>query len=801
MNLLSSAAPRRKTTRQRVGALALSALVLASSAVVGGVASAQAASNISTGPLNIVLGVGADESQRMVSWYFPTNVNQALELEKTADLAGGAFNASKQVIAASKALNTAADTSATDSESASIPGIANQSGYINAHATIKNLQPNTTYSYHVGAADGTSWSPTYTFSTKSFTGDFDFLFFGDPQVGSSGSPDLDGAGWAATLEYATAQTPNAELLVSGGDQVEKANNEYEWSAFSDSSTVLKKYAWASTIGNHDVGGKAYEQHNSLPNNLKTADYYRAGDTAATSGGDYWYVYKGVLFIDINSNAYAAGADAAHVNFVRGVIGKVGDAAKWTVLVYHHSIYSPADHANDTDNQQRRFDFTTAFSQLGVDMVLQGHDHSYSRSYSILNGKKANANEQPAANEVFAGPGGVIYVTANSASGSKYYDLTTPDASLNGYGPDPLDPSGKRHWANSVENQEHVRTYIKVSVTDSKLDVTNVRAGDCTAPNAAVTRGNVSTCGVTLKPTASNDAAPIGSIVDHFTLDAAVPATTTTLVASQASTVVGSTTPITLTSTVSGGLGALTGTVGFYDGSTLLGTSPLSGGKASYALPAALAVGQHSYTARFTSGSAFTGTDSTSTAAAVTVAKAASTTALAYANGVATVTATAPGVAVAGSATIFDGAKPVATVAVVNGTASAEVAVTGAGAHALRAEFAATDTIAASTSNVVTVTVAASTDDEVTATAAKSTTTVKYSEKVITVTVKAKGATATGSVKIYDGSKLLKTVKIVKGKATLKVTLKKGTHKVKAVFAATEKIAKSTSKTISVKIAK
>ena len=102
-----------------------------------------------------------------------------------------------------------------------------------------------------------------------------------------------------------------------------------------------------------------------------------------------------------------------------------------MLVYHHSIYSPADHANDGDNKQRRQDFPTAFSNLGVDLVLQGHDHSYSRSYAIKNGQKANPAEQPGAAEVSPGPGGVIYVTANSASGSKYYDLTKPDSTGTG----------------------------------------------------------------------------------------------------------------------------------------------------------------------------------------------------------------------------------------------------------------------------------------------------------------------------------------------------------------------------------
>jgi hypothetical protein len=798
MNLRSNAESRRTISGRRIGALALTAIVLAASAVGGSVASAQAASNISTTPLNLLLGVGANETQRIASWYVPNGAAQSLEIQKTADLTGGSFTSGKKTIAASTAANGAADTTLTDSNTKSLPGAANQSGYYNAHATISSLEENTTYSYHVGAADGTSWSPTYTFSTKSFSGDFDFLFFGDPQIGSSGDTDLDGVGWAATLKTATKDNPNAELLVSGGDQVEHANNEYEWAAFSDSSDVLKQYAWASTIGNHDVGGKAYEQHNSLPNNLKNADYYPAGNTTTNSGGDYYYIYKDVLFIDINSNAYSGGSDAAHVNYVRGVVGKVGAKAKWTVLVYHHSIYSPADHANDVDNQQRRYDFTTAFSSLGIDMVLQGHDHSYSRSYSILNGEKANADEQPGAEEVFAGPGGVIYVTANSASGSKYYDLTTPDASKSGYGADPLDPTGERHWANSVENQEHVRTYMKISVSDDALDVSTIRAGDCTAPNAAVTRGNVKSCGVTLQPTATSDAAAVGSTVDEFSLLANV-ATTTTIAASTTSTVSDSTTPVVLTATVAGGLGTISGDVDFYEGSTLLGTSVVTSGKASLTLPASLSTGDHAYTAKFDSDSVFTGSASSSSAVTVKVTapvvtpvpvvKAASTTALKYSKGKVTVTVAASGVTVAGTATIFEGSKILGTAKVAAGKGVVNVTLKKSGTHKLHAVFAATDTVEASTSKTVNVTFT------------KSTTTIKASKAkkaTVKVTVKSTGHSVAGSVKIYDGSKLLKTVKVVKGKVTTKVNLKKGTHKLHAVFAATDTIAASTSKVFTVK---
>ncbi|WP_434975714.1 hypothetical protein [Streptomyces bluensis] len=128
---------------------------------------------------------------------------------------------------------------------------------------------------------------------------------------------------------------------------------------------------------------------------------------------------------------------------------------------------------------------------------------------IKNGKKANPAEQPGADEVVQGPGGVIYVTANSASGSKYYDLTAPDTTQDpDYGPDPLNP--KSHWANSVENQEHVRTYVKVQVRGNKLVVENLRSGTCAAPNAAVELGKVSWCGPN---DGADTASPVGSVVD------------------------------------------------------------------------------------------------------------------------------------------------------------------------------------------------------------------------------------------------------------------------------------------------
>jgi hypothetical protein len=486
--------------RQRA-AVILTAAALVGSVSAGAFAAAPAMAVEQANLTGIILGVGANESQRIVSWYSSADSDQSVQLAPTSSVVAGQFPAGSPTFSAIGSAN-----------------IASSGGY-NRHATISNLSENTAYSYRVGSEG--NWSPAYTFATQSFDGPFDFLFLGDPQIGSSGNVAKDGAGWADTLNVAVAANPTAELLVSGGDQVESANTEAQWDAFLAPDT-LRQIPFAATIGNHDVGGKAYEQHLATPNTDRSAAYYSNGDPASnTSGGDYWYIYKDVLFIDLNSNSYATsqggGGDDAHIGYVTNVINQHGAEAKYKVLVYHHSIYSPADHAKDGDNKVRRVDFSSAFSNLGVDVVLQGHDHSYSRSYEIKNGAKANDAEQPGQTDVYPGPGGVIYVTANSSSGSKYYDITNPDNSGTsgaGNGADSLDPNS--YWYNSVQNQEHVRTYVKVQVQADQLVVQNIRSGTCDAPNAAVELNKVPWCG----PNSGTSAAqPVGSVVDSVAIHA------------------------------------------------------------------------------------------------------------------------------------------------------------------------------------------------------------------------------------------------------------------------------------------
>jgi 3',5'-cyclic AMP phosphodiesterase CpdA len=53
---------------------------------------------------------------------------------------------------------------------------------------------------------------------------------------------------------------------------------------------------------------------------------------------------------------------------------------WTVLTFHHPIYSPK---TTRDNKRTRETFKPLLDQYKVDLVLQGHDHTYARGMSKI----------------------------------------------------------------------------------------------------------------------------------------------------------------------------------------------------------------------------------------------------------------------------------------------------------------------------------------------------------------------------------------------------------------------------------
>ena len=270
------------------------------------------------------------------------------------------------------------------------------------HVTVTGLQENTTYYYTVEKNGVQSAVETYR------TGDFDsiqMLYVGDPQVGASkGQPQNgetlsadsgaantaarnDGFAWNRTLNIAMEENPGIDFIISAGDQVNKTGQpkEEEYAAYL-SADVLASVPVATTIGNHDSLNPDYMYHFNNPN----ATEYGATE----AGGDYYYSYGEGLFIVLNTNNYNA---AEHAKAIEEAIASDPDAA-WRVVTIHQDIYGSGLDHSDTDGMILRTQLTPIFDEYDIDVVLQGHDHTYSRTKMLYGDGKTHGTYEFRLNE-------------------------------------------------------------------------------------------------------------------------------------------------------------------------------------------------------------------------------------------------------------------------------------------------------------------------------------------------------------------------------------------------------------------
>lgn len=272
----------------------------------------------------------------------------------------------------------------------------------------------------------------------------------------------DKDGWKNTLDLVNTNPlfKDVHFIQNAGDHVEAGKNESQYDAYLSNyqGSVVYSTPFANAVGNHDYAGTAYNDHFNLPN---VSNLGSSGQGNAQ--GDYYYIYNNALMLVLNSNNRST---AEHEEFIKNTLAKTKDNQdiKWKIVVFHHSIYSSASHASDNDILARRDTLAPMFSQNGIDLVLMGHDHVYTRSM-LMDGTTALKDESFDQNgnpiHEVTDPKGLTYITANSASGSKYYEFTS---NLSG---DYI----------AVKNQEHTPNITKLDVKDNQLKIVTYRTSD------------------------------------------------------------------------------------------------------------------------------------------------------------------------------------------------------------------------------------------------------------------------------------------------------------------------------------
>ena len=517
----------RKLMWKKAAAAAMTATILATSATV---LQAAAPPDGYTNAQDTVEAYGGAYSNWMTKWnstiskdreqisLSPGSDNSSLNFAWYTKKASGI---QKLKIAENKRLTNAKVYEAKQTEA-----VTDKDGtaYVSNKVTATDLKVNTTY-YYSYQKDG-QWTAPEKYTTDNGS-KFSFIFVGDPQIGSSNelkgqdtaefynaqsaAVANDAFNWNTTLNQAMEKTDNkASFVLSSGDQIQSTKkkspkkaawgSEIEYSGYL-SPDVLKNLPVATTVGNHDADNANYTYH------FNTANASELGSNK-TVGGDYWFKHDNALFIMLNTQDTNV---EEHRQFIEQTVAANKDC-KWRIVTLHQDIYGSAEHSNEPEITNLRYQLAPIFENNKVDVVLTGHDHAYSRTQILKGGHKTteydNADFKSMLNkDMDAGsnpdgvytahenikadtkdpsekayldylnqvmdkdaiqqvtkkgttvfnPTGILYMTAGSSSGSKYYDLV---------------PRQQSYIANRW--QQDVPTYSVIDITDTTFTINTYR---------------------------------------------------------------------------------------------------------------------------------------------------------------------------------------------------------------------------------------------------------------------------------------------------------------------------------------
>jgi DNA repair exonuclease SbcCD nuclease subunit len=266
------------------------------------------------------------------------------------------------------------------------------------------LEPGTEYVYSVGdgALNVTSVASPASITTPSSNLDtFNFNWVTDVHAARNNNDDHNGK----ALEQAFTDFPNAEFILSSGDQVTYGFDTSEWDGFFESnSDIFGRVPLYMGTGNHeyDGAGNSWAPNNSwdpLDPTLQNlfgrynppkngASFYGGGDgkERMVSGLDklqfessnYYFVYGDTLFMIMDYQDQSSDSQIkAQQDWMKSVVKQ--NPTKWRVAVIHKSLFGYRM-ANPIAS------WTTAFDEAGVDVVLAGHDHLYVRTKLYANGE-------------------------------------------------------------------------------------------------------------------------------------------------------------------------------------------------------------------------------------------------------------------------------------------------------------------------------------------------------------------------------------------------------------------------------
>ncbi len=189
-----------------------------------------------------------------------------------------------------------------------------------------------------------------------------------------------------------------------GDLINLAHRDSEWAEwFEAGGFIHRQWTALPVAGNHEFQPLGDGDSRSLSIQWRPQFTLETPDLVPENLHEtvYSVVYQGMQFLALNSNESLE----EQMTFLEQELEN--SSARWKVVVCHHSIFSPA---KGRDFEFGRKKWKPLLDRYGVDLVLNGHDHTYARGHVPMvdaENKEATGIE-------------TVYVT--SVSGPKQYQI-------------------------------------------------------------------------------------------------------------------------------------------------------------------------------------------------------------------------------------------------------------------------------------------------------------------------------------------------------------------------------------------
>ena len=385
-------------------------------------------------PDRIILTFYEDPAtQRAVTWRTDTTINQAVAQIAEATV-NSKFTDNANVIQA--------QTQSFDL------GLYKRNASLQVHyhsVVFENLKPNTLYVYRVGDGDK-NWSEWIQFRTaKTGYAPTQFVYFGDAQNDVLNH-------WSRVIRMAYQTAPNASFVIHAGDLINNAHRDTEWAEwYKAGGFIHSQWTAIPVAGNHEFWPVAEGEPRKISIQWRPQFTLPLEKDLPVELHESVYTidYQDIRVIVLNSNEKLE----QQTTYLEQQLKN--STAKWNIITCHHSVFSPA---KGRDFKFARENWKPLLDKYEVDLVLNGHDHTYARGHvPVQTSDSENADQLS-----------TVYVT--SVSGPKQYRLDNKQLKSyekEGY---QLDNSGEQtqfYQVITVENDK--LTYIAYTTLGQEYD--------------------------------------------------------------------------------------------------------------------------------------------------------------------------------------------------------------------------------------------------------------------------------------------------------------------------------------------